>query len=398
MMKYDMDELLRNALSSKIEPDARLNEELIRKVQEKERQIMSRKNRFKVPAVAAMAVLALTAASVTGYAAWKYLTPSQVAEVAEDQGLTAAFQSGEAVAINETQESGSYRITLLGIVSGKNLSKYLIEDEAGNVSEDRTYVVTAIENADGTPRPATSDDAYGKEPFFVSPLIQGLNPAAYNIVTMGGAYFEMVQDGVQYRIAECDNVEKFADRPVYLCVSDGSFYNNEAYQYDEKSGNISRNEGYSGVNALFTLPLDASKADKEGAKAYLKSLEDELNGENDDSEEEVPAEDEGVDITGQAAVETEDWNEADFKKNTKLVKELEVAPDAEGNFVYQYQIGEDGISSSGTLGKEEIKERDDGGMAKFRTIMGGDEKNAYIETYTLKEDGTMLLRVYEYSG
>lgn len=357
---------------------------------------MSKKNRFKIPAVAALAVLALTAASVTGYATWKYLTPNQVAEVAEDQGLAAAFESEDAVAVNETQECGNYRITLLGIVSGKNLSKYLIEDEAGNVSKDRTYVVTAIENADGTPRPATSDDRYGEDPFFVSPLIQGLNPAFYNIVTMGGAYFETVQDGIQYRIAECDNVEKFADRPVYLCVSDGNFYNNEAYRYDEKNGAISRNEGYSGVNALFALPLDGSKADKEEAESYLKSLEDELNGEKDDSEEEVSAENEEADITGQAAEESKNWKEADFEKNTELVKELEVAPDAEGNFVYQYQIGEDGISSSGTLGKEDIEERDEGNMAKFRTVIGG-EQSAYIETYTLKEDGSMLLRVYEYS-
>ena len=373
MMKYDMDELLKNALSSKTEPDARLNEDLIRKFQEKERQAMSKKNRFKIPAVAALAVLALTAASVTGYATWKYLTPNQVAEVAEDQGLAAAFESEDAVAVNETQECGNYRITLLGIVSG-----------------------TAIENADGTPRPATSDDRYGEDPFFVSPLIQGLNPAFYNIVTMGGAYFETVQDGIQYRIAECDNVEKFADRPVYLCVSDGNFYNNEAYRYDEKNGAISRNEGYSGVNALFALPLDGSKADKEEAESYLKSLEDELNGEKDDSEEEVSAENEEADITGQAAEESKNWKEADFEKNTELVKELEVAPDAEGNFVYQYQIGEDGISSSGTLGKEDIEERDEGNMAKFRTVIGG-EQSAYIETYTLKEDGSMLLRVYEYS-
>lgn len=311
MMKYDMDELLRNALSSKTEPQERLNQDIIRKIQGKERQTMSKKNRLKVPAVAALAILVLTAVSVTGYAAWKYLTPHQVAEVAEDEGLAAAFQSEEAVVVNETQENGSYRITLLGIVSGKNLSKYLIEDEAGNISEDRTYVVTAIENADGTPRPNTSDDNYGEDPFFVSPLIQGLNPAFYNIVTMGGAYFEMVQDGIQYRIAECDNVEKFADRPVYLCVSDGTFYNNEAYRYDENSGEISRNESYAGVNALFVLPLDEGKANKEEAEAYLKSLEGELNGEKDDSEEETSVENEESEITDQEEELSEIWKEAD---------------------------------------------------------------------------------------
>lgn len=395
-MKYDMDELLRNALSSKEEPDDRLNQDLIRKVQEKEREDMSKKNRFKVPAVAAMAVLVLSVGSITGYAAWKYLTPHQIAEIAEDQGLAAAFQSEGAVALNEVQEYSNYRITLLGIVSGENLSQYLVEDDAGNVSADRTYVVTAIENADGTPRPDTSDDNYGEDPFFVSPLIQGLNPAVYNIASMNGGYFETVQDGIQYRIAECDNVEKFADRPVYLCVCDGIFYNNEAFQYDEKSGAISRNEHYQGVNALFTLPLDESKTDKKGAEAYLKSLEDEWNSE-DISEVEDSTESSELDISAQAAQETMDWKAADFEENTKLVKEMEVAPDTEGNFSYQYQLGEDGISSDSTVGKDTVSERDEGNMAIFRNIISGDSQTAYIETYTIQEDGTMLLRVYEYS-
>ena len=46
MMKYDMDELLRNALSSKTEPQERLNQDIIRKIQGKERQTMSKKNRL----------------------------------------------------------------------------------------------------------------------------------------------------------------------------------------------------------------------------------------------------------------------------------------------------------------------------------------------------------------
>lgn len=397
-MKYDMDELLRNALSCKEEPDYWLNQKIIRKIQEKEREDMSKGSRkIKVPAAALLAAAVLFVGSVTGYAAWKYLTPGQVAETVEDKGLAAAFQSEDAVAVNEVQEYGNYRITLLGIVSGKNLSQYTMEDGAGNILDDRTYVVTAIENVDGTPRPDTSEDSYGEDAFFVSPLIQGLNPAVYNSVTMDGGYSEIVENGIQYRIAECDNVEKFADRQVYLCVNDGPFYNNDAYSYDEQSGNISRNEGYQGVNALFTLPLDKSRADKDAAEEYIKNKENEWNGSKETEEAESQDMEEN-DITDQAAKEVENWKLEDFEKNTELVKELEIAPNKEGDFEYKYEIGEDGSGSEGTIWKETLSELDEGNMAKTRTIMSSsDENTAYVETYTLKEDGSLLLRVYRYS-
>lgn len=409
MMKYDMDQLLKNALSFKEEPDERLNRKLLDRVQEKEREIMNKRNRYKIPAVAGLSALVISVGSITGYAAWKYLTPEQVAESIEDQGLAAAFQSGDAVTINETRECGDYRVTLLGIVSGKNLSRYLVEDDAGKVRDDCTYAVTAIENADGTPRPDTSADGYGQDPFFVSPLIEGLDPAVYNIASMGGGYSEVVQDGIQYRMIECDNVEKFADRPVHLCVCDGTFYNNEAYRYDTSDGTISRNENYQGVNALFSLPLDEGNADKEGAEEYLKDLEKEWNGEaevpegqaeaesQDGERAEIDTQDAGQEeYTDQVSREIQGWQMEDFEENAELVKEMEVAPDAEGNYSYQYEVDDDGFFSEQLLAKELVAERDAQNMAKTHTIMEGTSGKAYIETYTIKEDGTMLLRVFRY--
>lgn len=396
-MKYDMDKLLRNALSSQEEPEDWLNQRIIKKVQEKESENMSKKNRrIGIPAAAMLAAAILVAGSASVYAAWRYLSPQQVAQTNEDKKLAAAFDSEDAVMLGEVQEYGNYRITLLGIVSGKNLSEYIAEDEKENVLDDRTYVVTAIENKDGTPRPDTSADNYGEDPFFVSPLIQGLNPAIFNSVTMSGGYFETVENGVQYRVAECDNVEKFADRQVYLCVSDGNFYNNNAYTYDEQTGSISRNEQYQGVNALFTLPLDASKADKAAAEAYVKELEDEWNGGSEG--EEVKAGESEENITSRVAKEVENWTYEDFEQNAELIKELELPPNEEGEFEYKYEIGEEGLASKGTLGEAALSERDEGNMSKFRTIMDGENpQTAYIETYTLKEDGNVIFRVYKYS-
>ena len=121
-MKHEIDHLLKDALSYKEEPDDRLNQRIIKTVQQKERAHMDKNsNRIRVPAAALLAALVIFAGSATVYAAWKYLTPDQVAEVAEDLKLAEAFRGEDAVAVNEVQECGKYRITLLGIVSGKNL-------------------------------------------------------------------------------------------------------------------------------------------------------------------------------------------------------------------------------------------------------------------------------------
>ena len=109
-----------------------------------------------------------------------------------------AFQGKDAVSVNESQEYGGYRVTLLGAVSGKNISEYLETDDQGQVEDDRFYAAVAIERTDGTPMPDTRDDAYGEEPFYVSPYIKGLEPWNYGLMTMGGGYSEFVRDGIQY--------------------------------------------------------------------------------------------------------------------------------------------------------------------------------------------------------
>lgn len=134
----------------------------------------------------------------------------------------------------------------------------------------------------------------------------------FNIVTMNVSYFEIVKEGVQYRIAECDNVEKFADRKVYLSVSDRTFYNNEAYLYNEKDGTISRNDSYQGVNALFELPLDKNKA----AEKYLKELQ------SDDESEQTKENSAEESLIDRVSEETRDWELAEFNQNTVLIKEI----------------------------------------------------------------------------
>ena len=90
---------------------------------------------------ACVAACVVAMGSITAVAAYRYLSPKEVAAELEDKKLEQAFLSEDAVFVNETQESGGYRITLLGSVAGKNISDYLSKDESNKVNEDKIYTV-----------------------------------------------------------------------------------------------------------------------------------------------------------------------------------------------------------------------------------------------------------------
>lgn len=267
------DKLLKQALIPTEEPDVRLNQMILNRAEEKnvQEQNGERQGRKRHFSAAVVAAAILCMCSITAYGAWRYLTPGELAEHMGDEALADAFLSEGALWINEVQSYGGYDVTLLGIVSGEGLSKFQYFGD-GRLLTDRSYVAVAIARSDGTPMPDQSEDVYGELEFFVSPLIGGYSPAAYNAAAMHGGYGEAVVNNVLYRLVECDNVELFADHDLYLCVSDSTFYSAEAYRYDKDTGKISRNAEYAGLNALFDLPMDASRANPQKAAEYMASL------------------------------------------------------------------------------------------------------------------------------
>ena len=90
---------------------------------------------------------------------------------------------------------------------------------------------------------------------------------------MNGGYSETVEDGVMYRLVECDSVAVFADRGLYFAMSSGSFIcDNRTFIYNEQTGEIKANPDYSGSSVVFNLPLDKSLANPEKAEQYLNEL------------------------------------------------------------------------------------------------------------------------------
>ncbi len=305
-----LEELLKAALTLELKPGEEVNREILRNWKERSAMTKQKRKSWKV-GIAAAALVMFT--GVTVGAAVRYLNAVELAEEMGNDTITEAFRGENAMYFDEAKESGDYRVTLLGITTGDRLVESDLSDAAPEL--ESTYAAVAIERIDGTPMPDTSDDAYGDLQFFISPLIQGLVPWNYNIAGgIGGGYSDTVKNGVLYRIIECDDIMMFADRTLYLCVSDTTFYDTAAYNYDETSGAIAPNESYEGMNLLFTLPIDPSKADPEAAAAYIGVMEEKWNPQDGD---EGDAEDSQGEPWGGEAAELCDKIQEQIKQGKK---------------------------------------------------------------------------------
>lgn len=393
-----LDEILKQALSPEEKPDDWLNQNILRRV--KENKKMVKRTKHRIPAAAMVAALTLCLGSATAFAAWKYLTPDEVAEVFEDKGLMKAFQSEDAIKMNESQICGDMKITLLGMVSGKNLSQYVsamdekVEmDGELRLEDDKTYIVTAIERVHSTQNSDNWDEA-GAMGLTVSPLVKGLAPWEFNIYTMDGGCMTVLEDEIEYRITECDNVEMFADRGVYLSVSEGA-PSSEAYQYNEETGEITRNESYEGVNALFNLPIDVSKADAKAAEQYLKELKEKSDSEEDEESQDM----EGEDID-ELFEEIETWNLEELESHAEIMEDLTqvLIPNEEGEItVESFEIEEAGMEIGAITIEPDVYFEGKQLGESVTTGMVADGEIFYIENYTINEDGTYTFRIYRYN-
>ena len=227
----------------------------VRQASEKE-QIIMPMNRVKKTALLIAAAVALLAVSVSAAVVW--LTPAQVADRVEEPLLAEAFQSEDAIVLDESVTAGDYQITLAGMVSGEDLS--VPTDYNGEIINDRTYAVFRVARADGEPLTDYPNLSY-------SPLVDGYHVRCVNAWTLGTTTQQFIEDGVIYCLFDCRNLEMFADHPVRFAIYEGGVPNTDLFSMAE-DGTISLREGV--VGALFTLPLDESRADPAAARAFAE--------------------------------------------------------------------------------------------------------------------------------
>lgn len=371
-MNRKLDELLYDALLPADEPEPELNRRILES-QSKEVSAM-RHYHFKKMA-AAVAVCVLAVGSITVYAAYKYLSPSQVAEeVSDNNALAKAFESKDAVLVNETQISGDYEITLLGLVSGTNLAPCVDESETGKLEESRMYAAVAVNRTDGKALEA-------EEKKCISPLLNGVEWMVANNGTMDVGLSWFVKDGVIYELLDCDNLEMFAERGVQVGVVDEFCDETEAFSMDKNTGVYSKKSGYAGTNALFDLPLDKTKADEKAAEAYIEKLK---NPDDDEEDEE--------EITGDTDYEKyiSDFEAAEdeaafLKENAVLVNREVLKIDKDG----MAEFGKE-EKTSGTIDVSGYKQ----GVPTSGVITGGTLDDTVIHMFTVNGDGTVTYETY----
>ncbi len=390
-----LDELMKTALAFEVEPEEELNRQIVK--QWKERSDMKKQIARRIYATAVACGALLITVSVG--AAVKYLRPAEAAEKAgmESETIAAAFEGEDAIELNESKDAGDYRVTLLGITTSENLEKSRISEEISASGE--LYAVTAIECLDGTPMPEISDDAYADLSFFVSPLIQGLEPWQYNIASMGGGYSDFVENGILYRVTVCDDVSVFADRKLYLCVSDTTFYETGAYHYDETAGTITRNEEYDGINLLFDLPIDPACGDEAAAEEYLKALKE--SWESEDTPEAAAEREAANQAAADVAALIEDISGKILNGEEELALEgatlLEDATKTvtEKNGRYEYELTIDGQGAIHYFYKENFQNGKDVSVCYGNYDEDAEEfTGLYILILTENGDGTAEVRTY----
>lgn len=358
----------------------------------KENIIMFRNRKNKYAAAAIIGAAVIAAGTVTCYAALKYLTPSQAALELGDNKLAKAFEGEDAIPINETQKYDDYTISLLGVASGADISDYISPDAA--LGDSTMYAVLAMEKTDGTPMPDISSDEYGGSfAFFASPYIQGLAPKDFNIYTLGTGYSEFVKDGVQYRLLEFDDISIFADRTIYIGVSEGMSYDVSAYIFDETTGKISKNPAYSGINALFTLPIDKSCADKKAAQEFIDKISAEMHPSKSDepvSQPEMSDEEKELDafmsqITGE--------NIGEYLERVESTVQI-LTPDKDNYIEYSWEL------ESGAGGNEKLLldwiDIAPGETKLLGWSSGGTIEGLCVPTLTDNGDGTYTFAAYIY--
>lgn len=231
---------------------------VIEKIEREELSMKKKKINVKAIALTAAAICVI---GTSAFAAARFLSPKQIATELGDATLAEHFDKNGTV--SETKEDGKYKATVLGTASGREISNF--KASSWNLYPDRTYVAVAVEKTDGSKM--TYDDE-----ILVTPLIGGLDPTEYNVVTMHGGYSAKIIDGVLYRIIECDSIEFFADKKLYIAVTDTTFLNKNQFVSDENTQSIFENESYDGTNIIFDFKLDEKKANPQKAKEYLDSL------------------------------------------------------------------------------------------------------------------------------
>lgn len=262
-MKDKTHDHLREAFKKQPPLDAHIQNQVLETIQG---QIKAKRTYRRPLTLVAAMMVSLVALGAMAYALHTYLSPGQVADQLGYDYIAQAFDHDQAHVLNQSLENDDFKVTLLGYLPGQALASYETFSPAPD-QEDQSYLVVALERTDGQSMATTPQS------FFITPLVEGINPLHYNTASLHGGYASTIQNGIDYRLVQMDAFEMFANRKIKLAVMSSDHYTVEAYTYDEETGQTLAKEDFTGLNLLFDLPMDASLADPQAGKDILDQLE-----------------------------------------------------------------------------------------------------------------------------
>ena len=219
-------------------------------VERKEKTVM--KKPVKILIAAALIIVVI---SVTAFAISNLLSARDVADhFGESQVADSFGQQGYEI---ESVTDNGYTVSFLGMVKGERF-------ESESIKADCSYYVVSVASEDGSALSIVDGNPLG-----MSVIIEGYPAWKINTWSLNTSANGMEENGVLYYLYDCENLEIFADKNVYLAVYEGFVPGLDIITMNS-DGTFEFAEGYNGFKAMFRIPLDPSKANPEAANEILK--------------------------------------------------------------------------------------------------------------------------------
>lgn len=216
----------------------------------KEKPVM--KKPVKILIAAALIIVVI---SVTAFAISNLLSVRDVADHFGESQVADSF--GQQSHMPESVTDKGYTVSFLGMVKGERF-------ESESIKSDCSYYVVSVASEDGSALSIVDGNPLG-----MSIIIEGYPAWKINTWSLNTSANGMEENGVLYYFYDCENLEIFADKNVYLAVYEGFVPGLDIITMNS-DGTFEFAEGYNGFKAMFRIPLDPSKANPEAANEIIK--------------------------------------------------------------------------------------------------------------------------------
>ena len=266
--------------------------------------VMNKTTKTLVAAVLIIAILSFTAFAIS-----KLLSAGEVAEHFGESQVADSFNEQNSEVKSVTDKG--YTVSFLGIIKGEKF-------ESEEIKSDCSYYVVSVAASDGSTLSLVEGNPLG-----MSVIIEGYPAWKINTWSLNTSANGMESNGILYYLYDCENLEIFADKNVYLAVYEGFTPGIDIITMNS-DGTFKFAEGYNGFKAMFKIPLDPLKANPEAANEILREYLAEENTTHQDNDTVTDKKDEPQSSSKKSeASKTETSKESVYETQSNNISESE---------------------------------------------------------------------------